>query len=225
MFQCRASGSRKMERVQERALRAVYSSDTRSSYDELFRKAKLTTLGCRRLQDIAIIMYKAKYNIILCPPYIKDNFKLDKPRYGFRNSGDFFIPRHNTTTYGRQPEIRGPSNMVWTKQGCKKRRFNLWITRLLWNTRLLIRRKPQNRLSVFANAVRVLFETAVVEIGINERTIDLRFISCITSRVIYVSMVAFPFFLPLISFGELTGSLIGQIYTHCLFFLFFQKGI
>ena len=45
---CRASDStigRKMERVQERALRAVYC-DTRSSYDELLRKAKLTTLGC-----------------------------------------------------------------------------------------------------------------------------------------------------------------------------------
>ena len=55
-----------MERVQERALRAVYC-DTRSSYDKLVRKAKLTTLGCRRLQDIAIIMYKAKYN--KCPPY------------------------------------------------------------------------------------------------------------------------------------------------------------
>ena len=63
---CRASDSRKMERVQERALRAVYC-DRRSSYDELLRKAKLTALGCRRLQDIAIIMYKAKYNI--CPPY------------------------------------------------------------------------------------------------------------------------------------------------------------
>ena len=79
-------------------LRAIYCN-TRSSYDELLRKAKLTTLGCRRLQDIAIIMYKAKYNI--CPPYIKDIFKLDKPRYGLRNSGDFFIPRYNTTTYGR----------------------------------------------------------------------------------------------------------------------------
>ena len=64
---CRASDSRKMKRVQERALRAVYC-DTRSSYDELLRKAKLTTLGCRRLQDIAITMYKAKYNI--CPPYL-----------------------------------------------------------------------------------------------------------------------------------------------------------
>ena len=90
---CRASDSRKMEQVQERALGAVYC-DTRSSYNELLRKAKLTTLGCHRLQDIAIIMYKAKYNI--CPPYIKDIFKLDKPRYGLRNSGDFFIPRYNT---------------------------------------------------------------------------------------------------------------------------------
>ena len=41
----RASDSRKMERVQKRALRAVYC-DTRSSYDELLRKAKLATLGC-----------------------------------------------------------------------------------------------------------------------------------------------------------------------------------
>ena len=55
-----------MEQVQEQALRAVYG-DTRSSYNEFLRKAKLATLGCRRLQDIAIIMYKAKYNI--CPPY------------------------------------------------------------------------------------------------------------------------------------------------------------
>ena len=89
---CLALDSRKMERVQERALRAVYC-DTRSSYDELLRKAKLTTLGCRRLQDIAISMYNAKYNI--CPSYIKDILKLDKPRYGLRNSVDFFIPRYN----------------------------------------------------------------------------------------------------------------------------------
>ena len=100
-----------MERVQERALRAVYC-DTRSSYDELLRKAKLTTLGCRRLQDIAIIMYKAKYNI--CPPYIKDIFKLDKPRYGLRNSGDFFIPRYNTTTCGRQ-SLRYVGPVIWSK--------------------------------------------------------------------------------------------------------------
>ena len=108
---CRVSDNRKMDRVQERALSAVYC-DTRSSYDELLRKAKLTTLGCRRLQDIAIIMYKAKYNI--CRPYIKDIFKLDKPRYGLRNSGDFFIPRYNTTTYGRH-SLRYVGPVIWSK--------------------------------------------------------------------------------------------------------------
>ena len=78
---CRASDSRKMERVQEQALRTVYCN-TRSSHDELLRKAKLTTLGCRRLQDIDIIMYKAKYNI--CRPYIKDIFKLKPWAQKFR---------------------------------------------------------------------------------------------------------------------------------------------
>ena len=54
---CWASDSRKMEHVQERALRAVYC-DTRSSHEDLLRKAKLPTLVCRRLQDIAIIMIR-----------------------------------------------------------------------------------------------------------------------------------------------------------------------
>ena len=61
------------------------------------------------MQDIAIIMYKVKYNI--CPPYIKDIFKLDKPRYGLRNSGNFFIPRYNTTTYG----LRYVGPVIWSK--------------------------------------------------------------------------------------------------------------
>ena len=106
---CRASDSRKMERVQERALRTVYC-DTRSSYDELLGKGKLTTLGCRRLQDIAIIMYKVKYNI--CPSYIKHIFKVDKPRCRLRNSGDFFYS--NTTTYGRN-SLRYVGPVIWSK--------------------------------------------------------------------------------------------------------------
>ena len=124
---CRASDSRKMKRVQERALRAVYC-DTRSSYDELLRKAKLTTLGCRRLQDIAIITYKAKYNIY--PPYIKDIFKLDKPRYGLRNSGDYFIPRYNTTTCGRQ-SLRYVGPVIWSKLSKTQNQFTALKRKLL----------------------------------------------------------------------------------------------
>ena len=48
---CRASDSRKLERVQERALRAIYC-DSISTYPDLLQRAKLPTLYNRRLQDI-----------------------------------------------------------------------------------------------------------------------------------------------------------------------------
>ncbi|PFX14021.1 putative 115 kDa protein [Stylophora pistillata] len=57
---CRASDTRKLERIQERALRAVYC-DKGSSYDKLLDMANLSTLQNRRLQDIAILMYKYSF--------------------------------------------------------------------------------------------------------------------------------------------------------------------
>ena len=59
---CRASDSRKVERVQARGLRAVYGSRS-DTYEELLRTAKLPSLRNRRLQDMAIIMYKVKNNL------------------------------------------------------------------------------------------------------------------------------------------------------------------
>ena len=56
---CTASDSRKLERLQERALRLVYNTTT-ESYDTLLKRAKLTTLQNRRLQDILILMFKVK---------------------------------------------------------------------------------------------------------------------------------------------------------------------
>ena len=56
---CRASGSRKLERVQERALRAVYCNRT-ALYEKLLKTAGQPTLQNRRLQDIAILMYSEK---------------------------------------------------------------------------------------------------------------------------------------------------------------------
>ena len=68
---CRSSDARKLERIQERTLRAVYC-DSKSTYEELLYRAKLPTLCTRRLQAIAIIMYKVKNG--LAPPYIADLF-------------------------------------------------------------------------------------------------------------------------------------------------------
>ena len=89
---CRASDTRKLERIQERALRSVYC-DNVSSYEELLRRASLPTLYTRRLQDIAIMMFKAKNG--LAPPYITDLFVVSSTHYNLRNS-DFIIPRFRT---------------------------------------------------------------------------------------------------------------------------------
>ena len=54
---CKASDNRKLKRVQERGLRAVYCNKT-SSYEKLLLIAKLPRLHNRRLQNIANLMYK-----------------------------------------------------------------------------------------------------------------------------------------------------------------------
>ena len=50
---CRASDTRRLERIQERGLRAVYK-DTKSSYHQLLNRANLPTLLNRRLQDMYV---------------------------------------------------------------------------------------------------------------------------------------------------------------------------
>lgn len=54
---CNASDRRKVVRIQERSLRAVYKTRS-ASYQELLDHAKLPTLYNRRLQDIATLMFK-----------------------------------------------------------------------------------------------------------------------------------------------------------------------
>ena len=54
---CKASVTRKLERLQERGLRAVFK-DNNSSYEQLLEKADLPTLLNSRLQDLCILMYK-----------------------------------------------------------------------------------------------------------------------------------------------------------------------
>ena len=94
---CYASNKRKLERLQERGLRAVYC-DKAISYENLLKRAKLPTLYNRRLQDIAILMYKVKHKF--CPEYVLELFDSQGKGYNLRNA-DFSIPRVNTVTYGK----------------------------------------------------------------------------------------------------------------------------
>ena len=81
---CGVKNTRKLEKLQERALRFVYL-DKVSSYDDLVTKANLTTLHLGRLTMLATEVYKSVHK--LNPQYIQDIYKL-KPRYRIDGYGD-----------------------------------------------------------------------------------------------------------------------------------------
>ena len=87
---CKAADARKLERVQERALRAVFNNKT-VAYEQLLKRADIPSLENRRLQDILILMYKVKYNLV--PKSISDIFCDYNKKHNQRNV-DFPIPRY-----------------------------------------------------------------------------------------------------------------------------------
>ena len=105
---CQVSDNRKLERIQERALTAIYNRKS-GTYDELLKLARLSTLRNRRLQDIAILMFKVKND--LCPRYIFQRNNINSNR--LRNS-DFVITRLNTVTYGKH-SLRYLGPVLWSK--------------------------------------------------------------------------------------------------------------
>jgi len=60
--------------------------------------ANLCTLRNRRLQDMAVLMYKTKNDI--CPKYIADLFYKIETKYSMRNM-EFTMSRFNTITYSK----------------------------------------------------------------------------------------------------------------------------
>ena len=117
---CKASDSRKIERIQERALRTVFKS-TSQTYEELLIRAKLPTLYNRRLQEIAILMYKVK-NGLLATSCIQELFKTKNSGYSLRNS-DFNIPRFNTIRYGKH-SLRYQGPFIWSKLDVETRELS-----------------------------------------------------------------------------------------------------
>ena len=99
---CTASDGRKLERLQERALRLLYNTTT-DSHDILLKRARLTALQNRSLQGILIMMFKVKNKLVV--NYIADISNINEEntnskRYNLRNA-DFVLPRFNTVAYGR----------------------------------------------------------------------------------------------------------------------------
>ena len=80
----------------------------------LFR-AELPSLLNRRLQDIAVLMYKVKYG--LAPSIVNELFKRKSTSYSLRNS-DFDIPTFNTINYGKH-SLRYQGPHIWSKLDIK----------------------------------------------------------------------------------------------------------
>ena len=107
---CRASDTRKLERVQEKGLRTVFRV-SKSTYKQLLKRGKLPSLHDRRLQDIGCPMFKVKHS--LCPQSVRDLFLVKSSTYGLRNA-DFHLPRFYTVTYGKH-SLRYLGPKLWNK--------------------------------------------------------------------------------------------------------------
>lgn len=70
---CKKCDRQKLERIQERALRIIFNNKT-DTYEDLLGRTEFPTLYNRRLQDIAILMYKVRNG--LAPEYLAELFNI-----------------------------------------------------------------------------------------------------------------------------------------------------
>ena len=94
---CSAQNTKKMEKIQERALRFIYN-DYISDCSTLLEKSKLPTLHVRRIQSMAIETFKLVNK--QGPIYLHDIIKIKNNHYSFRYSAKAEIPQVRTSRYG-----------------------------------------------------------------------------------------------------------------------------
>ena len=94
---CSEANTKKMEKIQERALKFIYN-ENHSTYEELLAKSKLPSLKIRRIRSIAIETFKIINKET--PQYLHDLVTLKNNKYNFRYSNTAHIPTVKTTRYG-----------------------------------------------------------------------------------------------------------------------------
>ena len=94
---CGARNARKLERLQERALRFVFN-DPYSEYNELLKRGNFLSLSVLRLRALAIEVYKCFRGIN--PSYMNDIFQPKTSSYSLRDPFLLKQPKFSTKTYG-----------------------------------------------------------------------------------------------------------------------------
>ena len=106
---CGVANSKKIEKIQERALRFVYK-DFSSSYNDLLEKGDHSMLYIKRLRYMAVEVYKSLHDI--GPDYLKSLLKVNECRYDLRSIKPLIQPKCNTVTYGLNSySYKGPK--IW----------------------------------------------------------------------------------------------------------------
>ena len=104
---CKESDKQKLERLNVRALRCVYNKRVPLHGDD---DDYGLTLSNRRLQDIAILIFKAVNGVL--PGYISDLFVVRNNVKCLRGTNKLVVPRKKTTNFGLKSTTFFGSN-VW----------------------------------------------------------------------------------------------------------------
>ena len=111
---CGESNTKKMEKIQKRALRFIYE-DCNSDYDTLLLKSGLPSLKIRRLRMKAIEIFKILHRQL--PAYLNDIVSFKHISYSFRRQQTVEIPQVRTTNFGlhEQHSVRYGGATLWNE--------------------------------------------------------------------------------------------------------------
>ena len=111
---CKASGARKVERVQKRALKIVYNTHS-VEYFNLLHCAHLLSLQSRCLQNLATLMHQVKCSLVLSN--VVDIFSVQSSKHHLRNM-EFHSPTFNSEHYGKH-SLRYFGPYIWYRSDNK----------------------------------------------------------------------------------------------------------
>lgn len=106
---CGEANTKKLEKIQERALRFIYN-DYVSDYDTLLALSKMPTLKLRRLRTMALEVFKILHKE--SPVYLHDLICFKNNHYSFRYTRMAEIPQVRTTRFGSS-SFRSSAAKLW----------------------------------------------------------------------------------------------------------------
>jgi len=106
---CSVKNQRKLEKLQERALRIVFN-DYLCEYSQLLDRAKMDSLYVKRCKKIMEHIFKALHH--LSPLFAEDFYVLKEMSYQLRNHKTVKIPKFNTVHFG-QRSMKYQASKLW----------------------------------------------------------------------------------------------------------------